>query len=718
MSREVTLLTSLLAAIELTGGERIVLRSGELPHLIVAGKRHDLGTGTVSTAAALESLADQILTASSKKALSEEGLAVEPLDDSLSAVPVVVTVRRIGHDMCVELRRAAQPTKTATPASSAPSTDPIPAPSSKAPATDRIPAPSSKAPATDRIPAPSSKAPATDRIPAPSSKAPATDRIPAPSSKAPATDRIPEPLSKAPATDRIPAPSSQAPSVDGVPAATLESSGIASKWSIKRRQTKESSPPPVADVPQPESAETLQPDAVFSPPEEAQHADNGTMMAFDSEVVEAVADTPVAPEDIPPPPTSLSVEPPPYIDSGRVEPAAVKPDRDGVTSFVGMTAARLTGDAVDGLDALVRQAAQREAAALYLRVGQVPLARIHGRIEPLSADCIDGSLMSTIRTMFAANPPDGDSARAWARRYDDLGEISGHAFVDDEGSGAVIRLQTNESGHIEERDIPRHIRFVCAEDDGVVFVCGTTTTSVLEMVAAVAAWTAARRGGHLISIEPPNGLGRAIVGPFVSARRVKGNDTEVAEAVARAVSEEPDVLVVGLAPGVAVEEALRCCRPGRLVILGAVAGTAPQALDSLLTSLTPRGDEDARQLLALWFRGAFSYRPVRGIDGRRKTVYDMLIPTPEIQARLERWERWDVRAVEEIQRTTDGMLPLDAALANAVGRGDISVRHAVAHALDPRAFAGSIRQSVRETRARRSNEDGSPGALRETVDVA
>ena len=691
MSREVTLLTSLLAAIELTGGERIVLRSGELPHLIVAGKRHDLGTGTVSTAAALESLADQILTASSKKALSEEGLAVEPLDDSLSAVPVVVTVRRIGHDMCVELRRAAQVTKTAAPASPAPS--------------------------TDRIPAPSSKAPATDRIPAPSSKAPATDRIPAPS-KVPATDRIPAPSSKAPATDRIPAPSSQALSADGIPAATSESSATASKWSIKRRPTKESSPPPVADVPQPAFAETLQPEAIFSPPEEAQHADNGAAMAFHSEVVEAVADNPFAPEDIPPPPASVAVAPPPHIDSGRVEPAAVKPDRNGVASFVGMTAARLTGDAVDGLDALVRQAAQREAAALYLRVGQVPLARIHGRIEPLSADCIDGSLMSTIQTMFAANPPDGDSARAWARRYDDLGEISGHAFVDDEGSGAVIRLQTNESGHIEERDIPRHIRFVCAEDDGVVFVCGTTTTSVLEMVGAVAAWTASRRGGHLISIEPPNGLGRAIVGPFVSVRRVKGNDTDVAEAVARAVSEEPDVLVVGLAPGIAVEEALRCCRPGRLVILGAVAGTAPQALDSLLTSLTPRGDEDARQLLAQWFRGAFSYRPMRGIDGRRKTVYDMLIPTPEVQARLERWERWDVRAVEDLQRTTDGMLPLDAALANAVGRGDISVRHAVAHALDPRAFAGSIRQSVRETRARRSNEDGSPGALRETVDVA
>ena len=692
MSREVTLLTSLLAAIELTGGERIVLRSGELPHLIVAGKRHDLGTGTVSTAAALESLADQILSASSKKALSEEGLAVEPLDDSLSAVPVVVTVRRIGHDMCVELRRAAQPTKTAAPASPAPSTDAIPAPSSKAPATDRIPAASSKAPATDRIVAPSSKAPATDRIPAPSASAPGTDRLPA--------------------------PSFQAPSAEGIPAATSESSGTASKWSIKRRPAKESSPPSVADVPQPESAELLQPEAVFSQPEEARHIDSGTMLAFNSEVVEAVAENPFVPEDIPPPPTSLAVEPQPDIDLGRVEPAAVKPDWDGVTSFVGMAAARLTGDAVDGFDALVRQAAQREAAALYLRVGQVPLARMNGRIEPLSADCIDDSLMSTIQTMFAANPPDGDSARAWARRYEDLGEISGHAFVDDEGSGAVIRLHSNESGHIEERDIPRHIRFVCAEDDGVVFVCGTTTTSVLEMVGAVATWTASRRSGHLISIEPPNGLGRPIVGPFVSARRVRGNDTDVAEAVARAVNEQPDMLVVGLAPGAAVEEALRCCRPGRLVILGAVAGTAPQALDSLLTALTPRGDEEARQLLARWFKGAFSYRSVRGTDGRRRTVHDMLIPTPEIQTRLERWERWDVRAIEELQRTTDGMLSLDAALANAVGRGDVSVRHAVAHALDRRALAARIRQSARETRARRANEDGSPGAVRETVDVA
>lgn len=641
-----TLLTSLLAAIELTGGERIVLRSGELPHLIVAGKRHDLGTGTVSTAAALESLADQILSASSKQALSDEGLAVEPLDEKLSAVPVVVTVRRIGHDMCVELRRAAQ--------HAAKGAAPVP---------------------------PETAVPPTPAPPSQTSK----------SGDSPKTSR-----------------------------------GARSTWSRKATEIDTAG---AASVIPPEPAEAIQPEppappqsATFPPespaaqqPDETQRLES-EMLAFSSENVEASTPAEAIEEDVLPAP--VIVEETLDVQLPDEEPPAITPDRNGMTSFVGMASARLTGDANDGLDGLLRQAVQREATALYLHAGQVPLARINDRIEPLSADCIDSSLMDTINGAFGANPAEGDVARAWTRRYEGLGEVSGQAFADDQGSAIVLRLQSSETGEILERDIPRHVRFVCTEDDGVVFVCGTTTTSVLEMVAKVANWTASRRSGHLISIEPPTGLGRTITGSFVSARRVKGTDGDIAEAVAHAVDEGPDVLVVGLAPAVAVEEALRCCRAGRLVILGVVAATAPQALDSLLTWLTPQRDEEVRQSLATWFRCAFSYRPVRGNDGRRRIVYDMLIATPEMQARLERWERWDVRAVEELQRTTDGMLPLDAALAHAVDRGDISVRHAVAHALDPRALVGRIRQSAREMRGRRAGGDDSDSALRETAGVA
>src|SRR5687768_4736778 len=98
-------LNSLLSALELTGGERILLRSDQIPQLIVGDSRHDLATATASTTTALERLADQVLSPAGKKALAEQRVAVEPLPASESVVPVRVMVRRIGPQMSVEFQR-------------------------------------------------------------------------------------------------------------------------------------------------------------------------------------------------------------------------------------------------------------------------------------------------------------------------------------------------------------------------------------------------------------------------------------------------------------------------------------------------------------------------------------------------------------------------------------------------------------------------------------
>ena len=539
-------LSALLTALELTGGARIVLRSDERPHVIVGDTRHELGTAQVPTTTTLETLADQILSPAGKQALAEQRVAVEPLADHDSAVPVRVMVRRIGTQMLVELQRDAQGSENAHPTV--------------------------------------------------------------------ATAERVEPIE---ASMRI---------IGGVDAA---------------------------------------PSLTFAQSVLPQNEPRSSAVSLAGEAVRSLE-----PERPRVPRTTLP---------GR-SPDPVRRQADLGT-----------------LDHLIRQAVGRKATALYLRGGQAPLVRVGSRMEPLGSDPVESSMIAKVTAALAApNEPRPTAPSAvWVRQHEGIHQTL-HAFADARGPGLVVRLASRSPESLLQREIPRQVKRVCEEDDGLVIVSALSATSVLAMIAAVGNWTAGRRGGYLISIEPQGDLEHEITGTFVSTRKVGGSDAEGAAAIRQAAGEAPDVLVAALAAGSAAEEAVRAARPGCLVVLGIVAPTAIRALESLLTWMTPRHEEFLRQALASTFRCAFSYRALHTPGGGRKVVWDLLTATPDVRLRLE---RGDVSALETLQRAgSGGMRSLDMSLASAAIRGDMSLHQAVTQAVDGREVVKMIRQYDRDRR--------------------
>ena len=553
-------LSALLTALELTGGARIVLRSDERPHVIVGDTRHELGTAQVPTTTTLETLADQILSPAGKQALADQRVAVEPLIDHDSPVPVRVMVRRIGAQMLVELQRDVQGSENAH-------------------------------------------------------------------STAPAPERV----------DPIDAPMRIIGGVDVAPSLTFAESTL--PLSAQR----------------PRSVSTITGDA----------------------------ERPLEPE-LPRVPRSVT--------PGRI-PDPTKRHADLGT-----------------LDHLIRQAVGRKATALYLRGGETPVVRVGSGMEPLGNEPVESSMIGKITAaLTSADEPRlsglSASTAVWVRQHEGIHQTL-HAFTDARGPGLVVRLASRSPESLRQREIPRLVKRMCEEDDGLVIVSAPTAASVLDMIAAVGTWTAGRRGGYLISIEPPGGLDREITGTFVSTRRAGRDDTEGAAAIRRAADEAPDVLVVALASGSAAEEALRATRPGCLVVLGIVAPTAIRALESLLAWVTPRNAPVLRQALAASFRCAFSHRALHTAGGGRTIVCDLLTATPDVRVRLE---RGDITALEAMQRAgAGGMRSLDMSLAKAVIRGEMSIHQAVTQGVDGREVVRMIRQYDRERRKARARGGTGP----------
>ncbi len=673
-----SLLASFIAALERTGGERLVLKSGEPPHLLVGATRRDLGTATVSNKA-LAALTAQILSPDGQRIFAETNTLDEPLTlaGAVSSSSLFVEARRSGNDTSITLRRIA-------PEPAAAVVKPAPAAAVVEPAPPSVPLPPAPAEPVAAPAAPANNVTEPDAwepidLAAPALKVAAVAELkPAPADQ-PVAIAIPEPLPEPAAVSPMAVAISTVAVVEPLPEPAAVSA---------------------AALPAPAAAPT--PAAV---------------------PIDLVA----IPEPLPEPaavalteePNGLAAVPEPLPEPAAVAPAAGSirivafPQQEPKAAAVDAVPAKIVPACrpdTSALDYWIRQAARRDATALYLRGGQAPVMRVREQVEQLTGDPLDDSAVDGVAAAFAANDEAWRAASdgEWVREYDGIGEVRCQVFTDEIGLGLVVHLSAQHSASTLQKSIPRLVRRACEEEDGIVLVSAEAAADVLAMVAAVAQWTAERRAGYLISVEPPNGLGHDITGTFVSARRVDGPPEDVAAAIRRAAQQRPDILVIALPSGIAAEEAIRAARPGCLMILGVVAPTAPRALESLLSLVNPQVEPQMRRSLAAGLRCGFSYRALRRIGGGRTIVHDALIATREVRAGLD---RWDFGALDKLQRSgAGGMRSLDAALAGAVHRREISLRQAAIHAVDCGELVSLVRQASRE-RVRKSREER-PGGLR------
>jgi Tfp pilus assembly pilus retraction ATPase PilT len=408
---------------------------------------------------------------------------------------------------------------------------------------------------------------------------------------------------------------------------------------------------------------------------------------------------PVHVEDPPPVVHSEPVSHPPVTVVTRVE------DRRPVVHAMRTLSSPASGERLD-LQGWIAYAIGRGATTLYLRAGAPASARIDDRIEALSEDVVDASVLDEASTAFSRGGDGQWQSRSdgeWVRDYHDLGSVSCRMFSDHHGFGLVLQMRPHASPRMLHKHIPRPVRTAC-EGDGLIVVSAPTEAAVESLAAALADWTGRNRGGYLISLQRRS-LRGDISGAFVSLRTITGPDAEFAAAIRRASHEGPDILLVtGPQTELPLHEAILASTGGRLVIVAVVAPTTVDALRILVGQSGLDRDAHLRRALAASFRAAVGYRSLRRIGGGRMLIQDIILGSNEVRPLLE---SADFDGLVSSQRQgSGGMRSVDEALARAIRRGQVSLREAAAHAVDRRHMVAQVRMLSR-TRLTR-NGSGRP----------
>jgi Tfp pilus assembly pilus retraction ATPase PilT len=97
-----SLMPSLCAALERAGGERLVMRAGERPHVLAGDRRHDVASAILSVNA-VEALAEQILSSEGRHELCDRGAVVEMIQAGSFPHPLMAKAERVGDEFSIEL---------------------------------------------------------------------------------------------------------------------------------------------------------------------------------------------------------------------------------------------------------------------------------------------------------------------------------------------------------------------------------------------------------------------------------------------------------------------------------------------------------------------------------------------------------------------------------------------------------------------------------------
>jgi Tfp pilus assembly pilus retraction ATPase PilT len=357
-------------------------------------------------------------------------------------------------------------------------------------------------------------------------------------------------------------------------------------------------------------------------------------------------------------------------------------------------ASPIGGERLD-LQGWIARALARGATTLYLRAGAPASARIDDRIERLSEDLVDASILDEALGAFARGGDGVWQSRSdgeWVHEYPDLGHVSCRQFSDHHGFGLVLQMRPQTSGRLLYKHIPRPVRTAC-EGEGLVVVSAPTEAAVESLAVTLADWSGRHRGGYLISLQR-RGLRGDISGAFVSLRTITGSDSEFATAIRRASHEGPDILLVtGPQTELPLHEAILASTGGRLVIVAVVAPTTVDALRILIGQSGLDRDAHLRRALAASFRAAVGYRSLRRIGGGRLLIQDIILGSSDVRPLIE---AADFDGLVNTQRQgSGGMRSVDEALARAIRRGQISLREAAAHAVDRRHMVALVRMLAR-----------------------
>ena len=350
-------------------------------------------------------------------------------------------------------------------------------------------------------------------------------------------------------------------------------------------------------------------------------------------------------------------------------------------------------DMNDLLDLMVDQ----NASDLHLQVGQPPTLRMSGSMTP-----IDGPPLTPGDTekLMQSITPDSHISNVKLNGGADFGFAFGDkarfrvsVMKSKTNYGMVLRQIPYKMFGLRDIGMPDKIRELLYRPRGLILVTGPTGSGKSTTLASMINYINESRDGHIITIEDPIEYYHGHKKCVVMQREVHVDVPSFAEAIRRALRQDPDVIMVGEMRDLeTIEAAISAAETGHLVFGTLHTNSAAKTVDRIVDAFPANMKDMIRTQLASSLVAVISQVLCKKIGGGRIAAYEIMVNTTSIGALIR--ENKTFRITSDIQTGAQlGMITMDTHLMSLVNRELVSPDEALEKAQDPNVMREKFLQA-------------------------
>jgi twitching motility protein PilT len=340
------------------------------------------------------------------------------------------------------------------------------------------------------------------------------------------------------------------------------------------------------------------------------------------------------------------------------------------------------------IDRLLETCVRRGASDLHLAVGRPPTLRLHGHLRELQTKVLEPE--DTMALMKAITPEriqqefEEEGSGDFGFAYGEEARFRVAIFKQKGAASLVLRKIPNKIMSFEEIGLPKMAEQICRRPRGIFLVTGPTGSGKTTTLATMIDYININFDRHIITMEDPIEYYHNHKKSIVVQREVGVDVPNFAEALRRALRQDPDVMLVGEMRDLAtISAAITSAETGHLVFGTLHTSGAASTINRIIDAFPTDQQEQVRVQLAGNLIAVLSQALCPRIDtDGMVAAYEFMYVTPSIQNLIR--DNKSFRIDSDIQTGKRyGMQLLDDNLFNLFQAGKISAEEAIDKSKNP-----------------------------------
>jgi twitching motility protein PilT len=346
------------------------------------------------------------------------------------------------------------------------------------------------------------------------------------------------------------------------------------------------------------------------------------------------------------------------------------------------------------IDKLLQAAVKQGASDIHIVVGQPPVLRLHGRMRKLETKVLEADdtvgLMKSIAPERCQRELQEKGSADFGFAFGDMARFRVSIFKQRSVISMVLRQIPNDKLTPEQLGLPECVVKLCLRPRGLLLVTGPTGSGKSTTLASLIDYLNINVDHHIITIEDPIEFYHEHKKSTINQREIGVDVPTFAEAIRRALRQDPDVILVGEMRDLeTIQAAITAAETGHVVFGTLHTNSAQGTVNRIIDAFPGNLQDQVRTQLSTSLIGVVAQTLLPRIGGGRVAAYEVLVVTPGI-ANLIR-ENKTFRITSAIQTGAKfGMQLMDDALFQLWRDEKCTVEEVLAKAHNPDDLAKRI----------------------------